>query len=151
MKYGWRERHLYETQIRRLETLPGFDEQPRFADTYGIVYTHQAEPFRKIWWGSPAWLVSLQVIYLDACTFIWIVTREQRPGDESAQLAGLVGAFDRQQILPVTSALTRTEVLQCQLDDQQKHLLRRLLDPPRDQVKEVSSPILDLTSEIREY
>ncbi|MBP1804679.1 type II toxin-antitoxin system VapC family toxin [Rubellimicrobium aerolatum] len=91
------------------------------------------------------------VIYLDACIFISMATREERPGDESAQVAGLVGALDRQQIIPVTSALTRTEVLQCTLDEQQKHLLKKLLSPPKVQVKEISSPILDLAGEIREY
>jgi hypothetical protein len=89
------------------------------------------------------------VIYLDACIFISMITREKRPGDETAQVAGLAIALDRRDLIPVTSALTRTEVLSCSLDEQQKSIMKRLLNPPKVQVKEVSSPILDLATEIR--
>lgn len=91
------------------------------------------------------------VIYLDACIFISMITREQRRGDEASQVAGLVPAIERREIIPVTWALTRNEVLECTLDAQQKNILRKLLNPPKVQVKDVSSPILDLSQEIREY
>lgn len=93
----------------------------------------------------------IPVIYFDACIFISMITRELRRGDETAQIAGLVPAIERRELIPVTSALTRAEVLECNLDFQQKTILRKLLNPPKVQVKDVSSPILDLSLEIREY
>lgn len=90
-------------------------------------------------------------IYLDSCIFISMITREKRPGDESAQVAGLGMAMDKKELIPVTSGLTRTEVLSCTLNDQQKSILKKLLNPPKVQIKEVSSPVLDLATEIREY
>jgi PIN domain len=41
--------------------------------------------------------------------------------------------------------------LECKLDDQQKGVMKRLIRPPKIQVKEATAPIMDLAHEIRDY
>lgn len=80
-----------------------------------------------------------------------MLTGEQRPNQESAEVAGLATLIENKEIIPVTSTVTRVEVLECKLDDQQQQVMRRLLRPPKIQVKEASAPIMDLAHEIRDY
>ena len=91
------------------------------------------------------------IIYVDTCVFIAMLTGEQRKGDESLHVAGFAGELERREVIAVTSALTRTEILECTLTDQQRHIMDRLIRPPKVQRKDVSSPILDLATEIRNY
>jgi hypothetical protein len=42
-------------------------------------------------------------------------------------------------------------VLECKLNEQQQTVMKRLLRPPKIQVKEASAPIMDLAHEIRDY
>lgn len=90
-------------------------------------------------------------IYLDSCIFISMLTGEQRRGDESANVAGLIILIDKKEIIPVTSIVTRVEVLECSLSQQQKEIMRRLIRAPKVQVKETTEPITDLAHEIRDY
>lgn len=91
------------------------------------------------------------IIYLDACIFISMLTGEQRPGNESAEVAGLGILIERREIVPVTSTMTRVEVLECKLDDQKKEVMKRLIRPPKIQVKDAIAPIMDLAHELRDY
>jgi predicted nucleic acid-binding protein len=91
------------------------------------------------------------IIYLDACIFISILTGEQRPGNETAEVAGLGILIERREITPVTSTMTRVEVLECKLDDQQKEVMKRLIRPPKIQVKDAIAPIMDMAHELRDY
>jgi len=91
------------------------------------------------------------IIYVDSCVFISMLTGEQRKGDESRHVAGFARELERREVIAVTSALTKTEILECTLTDQQKAIMERLIRPPKVQRKDVSSPILDLATEIRNY
>lgn len=91
------------------------------------------------------------IIYVDTCVFIAMLTGEQRKGDESLHVAGFAGELERRDVIAVTSGLTRTEILECTLTEQQAHIMERLIKPPKVQVKDISSPILDLAREIRNY
>jgi predicted nucleic acid-binding protein len=91
------------------------------------------------------------IIYLDACIFISMLTGEQRPNNESAEVAGLAAVLENNGITAVTSTITRVEVLECKLTDQQKNVMQRLIRPPKIQVKEASAPVMDLAHEIRDY
>lgn len=91
------------------------------------------------------------IIYVDTCVFISMLTGEQRKGDESQHVAGFAGDLERKDAVAVTSALTRTEILDCTLTDQQRRIMERLIRPPKVQVKDVSAQILDLAREIRDY
>lgn len=91
------------------------------------------------------------IVYVDACVFISMLTGEQRKGDESQQVAGFAAELEAKEVIAVTSALTSTEVLTCTLTDQQKVMMTRLIRPPKVQVKDVSSPILQISSEIRNF
>jgi len=94
---------------------------------------------------------SKPIVYVDTCVFISMLTGEQRKDDESRQVAGFAGDLERREIISVTSAITRSEILECTLTDQQKRVMERLIRPPKVQVKDVSSQILDLAREIRNY
>lgn len=91
------------------------------------------------------------IIYLDACIFISMLTGEQRLNNESAEVAGLATLIERKEIIPVTSTITRVEVLECRLTEQQKNVMKSLLRPPKIQVKEATAPIMDLAAELRDY
>ena len=80
-----------------------------------------------------------------------MLTGEQRKGDESRHVAGFAVELERREIISVTSALTRTEILECTLTNQQRQIMERLIRPPKVQVKDVSSQILDLAREIRNF
>jgi predicted nucleic acid-binding protein len=80
-----------------------------------------------------------------------MLTGEQRKNDESAEVAGLAIAIERKELVAVTSTITKVEVLSCKLNDRQKEILKRLLRPPKIQVKEASDPITELAAEIRDY
>lgn len=94
---------------------------------------------------------SKPIIYVDTCVFIAMLTGEQRKGDESLHVAGFSGELERREAIAVTSGLTKTEILECTLTDQQQLIMERLIRPPKVQVKDVSSPILDLAHEIRNF
>ena len=94
---------------------------------------------------------SKPIVYVDTCVFISMLTGEQRKGDESRQVAGFAGDLERREVISVTSALTRTEILECTLTKQQKNVMERLIRPPKVQVKDVSFRILDLAGEIRNF
>lgn len=94
---------------------------------------------------------SKPIIYVDSCVLIAMLTGEQRPGDESQQVAGFASELERKETIAVTSALTSNEVLECTLTDQQKERMRSLIRPPKVQVKDVSGPILEISSEIRNF
>jgi predicted nucleic acid-binding protein len=91
------------------------------------------------------------IIYVDTCVFIAMLTGEQRKGDESLHVAGFAAELERKEVIAVTSALTKGEILECTLTDQQKLIMERLIRPPKVQRKDVSTPILDLAAEIRNY
>lgn len=95
--------------------------------------------------GSPS------IAYIDSCVFIAAITGEQRPGDEAQHVAGVMAELERRELVAVSSALTRGEILDCALSEQQKAVLERLLRPPKTQIKDVSAPIIDLATEIRNF
>jgi hypothetical protein len=76
------------------------------------------------------------IVYLDACIFISMLTGEQRPNNESAEVAGLASVIEKKEVIPVTSTMTRVEVLECKLNEQQKNVMKALLRPPKIQIKE---------------
>jgi predicted nucleic acid-binding protein len=80
-----------------------------------------------------------------------MITGEQRPGNETAQVAGLATMIDSKQIITVTSTITRVEVLECNLTEQQATVMKRLLRPPKIQIKDSTVPVMDLAHEIRDY
>ncbi|MEQ8309507.1 MAG: PIN domain-containing protein [Sphingopyxis sp.] len=91
------------------------------------------------------------IIYVDTCVFIAMLTGEQRKDDESLHVAGFAAELERREVIAVTSALTKTEILECTLTDQQRTTMERLIRPPKVQRKDVSSSILDLATEIRNF
>jgi predicted nucleic acid-binding protein len=94
---------------------------------------------------------SKPIIYVDTCVFIAMLTGEQRKGDESLHVAGFASELERREVIAVTSGLTKTEILECTLTSQQQQIMERLIKPPKVQVKDVSTPILDLAREIRNF
>jgi predicted nucleic acid-binding protein len=80
-----------------------------------------------------------------------MLTGEQRPGNESAEIAGLAILIENKEIVPLTSTMTRVEVLACKLDEQKLEVMKRLIRPPKIQVKDATTPIMDLAAEIRDY
>ena len=78
-------------------------------------------------------------------------TGEQRPRGESAEVAGLAIAIEKRELVPVTSALSRVEVLQCNLTETAKGCDESSLRQPKVQIKDVTTPILNIATEIREY
>lgn len=91
------------------------------------------------------------LVYLDACIFIAAITGERRKGDEAQHVAGVMAELEQREFIAVTSALTRGEILECTLTDQQRNVMERLLRPPKLQIKDVSSPILSVATEIRNF
>ena len=91
------------------------------------------------------------IIYVDSCVFISMLTGEQRKGDESAQVAGFAKELENRDVIAVTSIITRTEILECELTAQQRDTMERLIRPPKVQVKDVTTLITELTHEIRNY
>jgi predicted nucleic acid-binding protein len=91
------------------------------------------------------------IVYVDACVFIAMLTGEQRPGDESAHVAGFAKELESRETVAVTSAITRAEILECSLTQQQRSVMERLIRAPKVQVKDVTSQIGDLAQEIRNY
>jgi predicted nucleic acid-binding protein len=91
------------------------------------------------------------IVYLDACIFISMLTGEQRPNNESAEVAGLASVIEKKEVIPVTSTMTRVEVLECKLNEQQKNVMKALLRPPKIQIKDAIAPIMDLAAEIRDF
>lgn len=91
------------------------------------------------------------IIYVDSCVFIAALTGEQRKGDESLHVAGFLKELEAREAIAVTSALTKTEILSCTLTSQQQSVMDRLIRPPKTQIKDVSSPIMELTHEIRNF
>ncbi|MCH7806157.1 MAG: type II toxin-antitoxin system VapC family toxin [Proteobacteria bacterium] len=89
------------------------------------------------------------LIYIDACVIISMITGDMPK--ESAILSGLARMMDSQEIIPVTSALTRSEILECNLTQQQKDRLKRLISPPKMQVKSVDTKVEELAQELRDY
>jgi predicted nucleic acid-binding protein len=59
--------------------------------------------------------------------------------------------IERKEIIAVTSSLTRVEILECTLTEQQKEVMKRFIRPPKVQVKDAIAPIMDLAHEIRDY
>lgn len=94
---------------------------------------------------------SAPLVYIDSCVFIAALTGEKRKGDEAQHVAGVMGELERRELIGVSSALTRGEILECTLTDQQKGVLDRLLRPPKMQIKDVSTPVLDIATEIRNF
>lgn len=90
-------------------------------------------------------------VYIDSCVFIAAITGEKRKGDEAQHVAGVMAELERRELVAVTSGLTRTEILECSLTPQQQTIMDRLIRPPKVQLKDVSRPILDLTTEIRNF
>ena len=90
-------------------------------------------------------------VYLDSCVFIAAITGEKRKGDEAQHVAGVMGELERRELIAVTSALTRGEILECTLNEQQQGVMERLLRPPKVQKKDVSSPVLEIATDIRNF
>jgi predicted nucleic acid-binding protein len=80
-----------------------------------------------------------------------MLTGEQRPNNESADVAGLATVIEKKEVIPVTSTMTRVEVLECRLNEQQKNVMKALLRPPKIQIKDAIAPIMDLAAEIRDF
>jgi predicted nucleic acid-binding protein len=80
-----------------------------------------------------------------------MLTGEQRPNNESAEVAGLASVIEKKEVIPVTSTMTRVEVLECKLNEQQKNVMKALLRPPKIQIKDAIAPIMDLAAEIRDF
>jgi predicted nucleic acid-binding protein len=91
------------------------------------------------------------IVYVDTCVFISMLTGEHRKGDESRHVAGFAAELERRELISVTSALTKTEILECTLTDQQRRTMDRLIKPPKVQVKDVSSAVLELARDIRNF
>lgn len=91
------------------------------------------------------------VVYIDSCVFIATITGEQRKGDESQHVAGVMGELERRELVGVTSILTKGEILECSLSPQQHGVMDRLIRPPKTQIKDATGPIVEIATEIRSY
>lgn len=91
------------------------------------------------------------IVYLDSCVFIAALTGEARKGDEAQHVAGVMAELERRELIAVTSALTRGEILECTLTEQQRGVMERLLRPPKTQIKDVSPPVIAIATEIRNF
>lgn len=91
------------------------------------------------------------IVYVDSCVFISMLNGEQRKGDESKHVAGFAAELENREAIAVTTALTKTEILDCTLNPQQQTTMERLMKPPKVQIKDVTAPVMDLAREIRNY
>ena len=92
-----------------------------------------------------------RVLYWDACVFIaWLQDEKRTPG-EMEGVADVVREVDRGAAYLMSSVMTRTEVLECRLTDEAKHLFDRALQRRNVQLIAQDIRVADLSHEIRNY
>lgn len=91
------------------------------------------------------------VYYWDSCLFIaWMLNEKREVGDMEG-LAEVVSMVDAQTCLIVTSVTTRGEVLDSSMTAASGEKFRSLVGHPSFTFANVSFPISDLASQIRDY
>jgi len=93
-----------------------------------------------------------RLVYWDACIFIAWLKNEQRP--DPADLDGityLVEEWQAGQLVIATSTITRIEVLDSTLTEQQQTLFRRVLRQSKVRVFGVTGPIADTAHALRDF
>ncbi|MCH8916820.1 MAG: PIN domain-containing protein [Proteobacteria bacterium] len=90
-------------------------------------------------------------VYVDSCVLIaWLQNENRKPG-EMEGVSGLVAGVDAGEIILVTSALTKTEILECTLTVEAIEMFERFTHRRSVQIKDVTSRISTLAGEIRSY
>ncbi len=94
-----------------------------------------------------------QVIYFDSCIWIAIITAEQRKDPaETAAIAGLPQILDKKEIIAVSSSLIYSEVLESDLNAQQKAVFEAVTKRRSVvQIKDSTKDIHTLAGEIRSF
>lgn len=91
------------------------------------------------------------VYYWDSCLFIAWMKDEKRPPGDMEGLAEVVAMVDAQDCLIVTSVNTRGEVLDSTLTSAAREQFKNLLCHPSFTFADVSLPISELASQIRDF
>ena len=91
------------------------------------------------------------VYYWDSCLFLaWMKDEKRKPG-EMEGLAEVVAMVDARECFIVTSVNTRGEVLDSSLSSDAQERFKRLFYHPTFTFADVSLPISELASKIRDY
>lgn len=91
------------------------------------------------------------VYYWDSCLFIAWMTNEKREDGDMEGLAEVVAMVDAQECFVVTSVTTRREVLDSTMSPESGDKFRSLVGHPSFTFANVSFPISDLASQIRDF
>lgn len=85
------------------------------------------------------------VRYVDSAIYIaWIKAENRGEGD-------VIHTILNKKIIAVSSVLVRTEVLSLSIPPDKVEVVEKVLQPPRLQIKSVTTRIADLAREIRDY
>jgi len=91
-----------------------------------------------------------RLVYWDACIFIAHLKNEQRAVEEVDAVGEQFRRLDDGEIVVVTSTLTLTEVLECDIPAENRAKLETLKQmPDRLKLDQVSMPIAELAHDIR--
>jgi len=89
--------------------------------------------------------------YWDSGLFIaWFKDEKRKPG-EMQGLAEVVSMIDKKEAILVTSVITRTEVLESTLSDENKGMFDKLFKRTNCKQVDVTAPISELAHDIREF
>jgi predicted nucleic acid-binding protein len=82
-----------------------------------------------------------------------MITKEQRTDPaETTAIGGLPNQLDKKEFIAVVSSLVRAEVLEADMTEQESYIFNSVMKRRRQvQVKDASSPIMELAHEIRNY
>jgi len=96
-------------------------------------------------------MLPTKLIYWDSCIFLAWLKDEDRPEGEMDGVYECVEGVERNTVRLITSVLTRTEVLEADLDDHTRNLYSQLLKRRNVQLVDNDLRVSNLAREIREY
>lgn len=91
------------------------------------------------------------VIYWDTCIILAWIQNEKRPAGDMAGIRYFATKIDNNEIVMISSALYRTEILDSKIDDDAKAKLELLFKKRNVKSISVDTRISDLSSEIRDF
>lgn len=90
-------------------------------------------------------------VYWDACIFIAWILDEQRPTGQMEGVYYWANEIQKGKVILVTSNITRAEVLDCTLTDEQKKKFEGFLKRPNVSTPAANNKIMGIVHEIRDY
>lgn len=94
---------------------------------------------------------TLPKYYWDAGLFIAWLKDEKRKSGEMEGLAEVVSMVDRMEAVMITSVVTRTEVLESTLTDENRGTFDKIFKRTNCKLVDLNAPISDLAHDIREH